>query len=249
MKLAVYTLAYNEEKIIHHFINHYKQFCNKIVVYDNMSTDNTKRIAEEAGCEVIQWEAPGGGLNDQSYLDIKQECYKNDQDYDYVMVTDCDEYFTHSEGVQAFVEYLKKCKKEGITVPKVQGFNMVGDVDSTTIPDIIQGVPSKSYSKRCIFKPTLNMKWTFGCHPQHSQGLLDATKNVIESPTTEIHLLHYKYINLKYVIDRHRQYSERLSNFNKDRGLAVHYDYGVDVIEKEYADIFKSSIKVIKNGS
>ena len=53
MKIACYTITYNEELMLPHFIKHYKQFCDKIVVYDNMSTDRTKEIALDNGCEVI----------------------------------------------------------------------------------------------------------------------------------------------------------------------------------------------------
>ena len=46
MDITVYTIAYNEELMIPHFIAHYrKQFPNcKIVVFDNESTDNTIKV-------------------------------------------------------------------------------------------------------------------------------------------------------------------------------------------------------------
>ena len=107
MKIACYALAYNEEIILPQFINHYKKFCDKIVIYDNMSTDNTKQIALDSGCEVVSWEAPGGGLNDQCYLDIKSNCYKKDRlDYDWVMTVDADELYSHKDGVEGLLSCL-----------------------------------------------------------------------------------------------------------------------------------------------
>lgn len=246
MRIACYALAYNEETMLPQFIEHYKQFCDKIVIYDNMSTDNTKEIALDSGCEVISWEAPGGGLNDQCYLDIKSNCYKADRnDYDWVMTVDADELYSHKDGVNGLLECLEKYKKQGITLPKVRGYNMVGEDDNNLdISKIHKGVADISYSKRCIFNPSLNMNWDYGCHPQHSQRYLDSIPGVVESPEEEVLLYHYKYINLQYVIDRHASYNKRQSEFNKSRNLAVHYAYGKDKIVQEYLDLKNNSTDV-----
>ena len=247
MKIACYALAYNEEIILPHFIEHYKKFCDKIVIYDNMSTDNTKQIALDNGCEVVSWEAPGGGLNDQCYLDIKSNCYKADRnDYDWVITVDSDELYSHKDGVAGLLSCLEKYKREGVTLPKVRGYNMIGeDEESLDISQINKGVVDISYSKRCIFDPVLDMAWHFGCHPQHSQRFVDNIPGVVESSEEEVLLYHYKYINLDYVISRHLSYSDRLSSFNKQRGLAVHYEYSKEKIMQEYLDL-KSKAEVVK---
>ena len=183
MKIACYALAYNEEVILPSFIEHYNKFCDKIVIYDNMSTDNTKQIALDNGCEVISWEAPGGGLNDQSYLDIKSNCYKENRgSYDWVITVDSDEFYSHKGGVDGLVSCLEDYTKLGVTLPKVTGYNMVGtDDNNLDINKITKGVRDVSYSKRCIFNPMLNMKWDFGCHPQHSERHLKDIAGVVES--------------------------------------------------------------------
>ena len=239
MKIACYALAYNEEIILPQFINHYKKFCDKIVIYDNMSTDNTKQIALDSGCEVVSWEAPGGGLNDQCYLDIKSNCYKKDRlDYDWVMTVDADELYSHKDGVEGLLSCLDTYKRTGVTLPKVRGYNMVGvDEDNLDISKINKGAIDISYSKRCIFNPSLDMKWDFGCHPQHSQRYIDSIPGVIESSEEEVLLYHYKYINLDYVIKRHSSYLDRMSSFNRQRGLAVHYGYSEEKIVQEYLDL------------
>ena len=44
--ITIYTFTYNEELLIKFMIDHYKlRFPNcKIIVYDNESTDNTKKL-------------------------------------------------------------------------------------------------------------------------------------------------------------------------------------------------------------
>jgi len=247
MKIACYALAYNEEMILPQFIDHYKKFCDKIVIYDNMSTDNTKQIALDNGCEVISWEAPGGGLNDQCYIEIKSQCYKQDREhFDWVMTVDSDELYTHKNGVGGLLSCLERYKKQGVTLPKIKGYNMVGpEKDCTDITKITKGVEDISYSKRCLFSPKLDMMWSWGCHPQHSAEFVKNVSGVVESEESDILLYHYKYINLDYVINRHAAYSKRMSSFNKERGLAVHYDYEEERVRSEYLDLKNKAVEVI----
>ena len=58
-------MAYNEAVLLQFMINHYRiRFpdCN-IVIYDNQSTDDTKKIALENGCEVVEFNS-NGEVND-----------------------------------------------------------------------------------------------------------------------------------------------------------------------------------------
>jgi len=242
MKIACYALAYNEEIILPQFINHYKKFCDKIVIYDNMSTDNTKQIALDNGCDVISWEAVGGGMNDRAHIEIKENCYKKErEEFDWVITVDADELYSHKDGVDGLLKCLEKYKKQGVTLPKVQGYNMVGeDESSLDISKITKGAKELSYSKRCIFDPSLDMKWSFGCHPQHGNHLKDI-QGVVESSDAEVLLYHYKYINLPYVIDRHTAFNKRQSEFNKSHILNVHYAYGQEKIKEEYVSILKGA--------
>jgi glycosyltransferase involved in cell wall biosynthesis len=248
MKIACYALAYNEELMLPHFIKHYKQFCDKIVIYDNMSTDNTKQIALDNGCDVITWESSDKGLNDQCYIDIKSNCYKKDREnFDWVLTIDTDEFYTHKNGIDSLLSTLEKYKKNGITLPKVQGYNMVGSSSLESIDSVFninEGVPSVSYSKRCIFNPKINMNWSWGCHPEHGKKYLNHP-SIIESECAELLLLHYKFINLDYVIQRHNYYKNRLSTFNKAYGLGIHYTYEEEKIAEEYKSLLQQKVKVI----
>lgn len=248
MKIACYALAHNEELMLPHFIKHYKQFCDKIVIYDNMSTDNTKQIALDNGCEVVQWESPDKKLNDQCYIDIKSNCFKKDRDhYDWVMTVDSDEFYTHKDGIDKFLSTLDGYKKTGVTLPKIQGFNMVGNISIHSIKSIFnidEGVPSVSYSKRCLFNPKVDITWSWGCHPEHSKKYIN-NSTIIESKDTEIILLHYKFINLDYVVQKHFYYKSRLSDFNKTYGLGIHYTYEEEKIVEEYKSLLQQKVKVI----
>ena len=236
MKIACYALAYNEEQILPHFIDHYKKFCDKIVIYDNMSTDNTKELSLDLGCEVIQWEAKGGGLSDQSYLDIKSNCYKQDRkEYDWVITVDSDEFITHKDGDDFFIKSMEEYTTAGVMLPKVKGYNMFSwDHDlSESFDKIKEAVPSDSYSKSVVFNPLLDISWEPGCHVCH---------NINDSKDEQIVLKHYKFINYNYVVRRSSFFGSRLSEDNKQKGHGTHYTWSEEKWLAYYKDLEKGKI-------
>lgn len=231
MKIACYTIAYNEELMLPHFIKHYKKFCDKIVVYDNMSTDNTKQIALDSGCDVIQWEAPGGGLNDSCYLSIKSNCYKADKDvYDWAIVLDCDEFITHKRGDDKVKEELENLKNNHKYLPDVEGYNMFSwDHDFTEdLARIQHAIPDKLYSKSVIFNPKLDMSWHPGCHISNLEN---------DETNSGFVLKHYKFINYEYIVKRSKLFSERLSETNKRMRWGTHYLNSEQEWRKTFVDL------------
>lgn len=219
MKIACYAIAYNEELMLPHFISHYKKICDKIVIYDNMSTDKTKEIALDNGCEVIQWEAPGGGLNDLMYLNIKSNCFKKDRDnYSWAITVDIDEFISHVDGENKFLETLEKFSSDGVKLPDVSGVNMFSwDHDLKNSLDSIKSyIPSQSYSKSVVFDTSLDISWHPGCHICNIEN---------DALNSGIILKHYKFINFEHVISRSELFNKRLSETNKLHGHGIHYTW------------------------
>ena len=57
MKVTVFLFCYNEELLLPHSINHYRKTFPDVEFYidDNESTDNSIKIAQELGCNVISF--------------------------------------------------------------------------------------------------------------------------------------------------------------------------------------------------
>mgnify|MGYP003885661107 CR=1 FL=1 len=45
-KIHLYSICYNEQVMLPHFIDHYSSFCDKLFIYDNFSTDLSSDICK-----------------------------------------------------------------------------------------------------------------------------------------------------------------------------------------------------------
>ena len=89
--ITIYTIAYNEEIMLPHFIKWYRErFPNcRIVIHDNESTDDTVKIALENNCEVISFDTKNK-FEDAIHMNIKNQCWKEAKT-NWVIVCDTDE--------------------------------------------------------------------------------------------------------------------------------------------------------------
>lgn len=226
--ITIYCLCFQEELMIQHFINHYRAMfpgC-RIIFYDNYSIDKTTWIAWNNDCEVNLYDT-AGKLSDQTYLEIKNNCWK-DAKTDWVAIVDTDEHCVID------AEMLKREEEIGNTIIKFAGINMVNHEDSLDISKITRGFRAPSYDKFYIFnKSKVNeINYGMGCHSASPEG-------EIKLSTIEYTCRHYKYINVEYMIKRHKMFASRMSDDNLKRGLGGHYLYSEETIRKEFQDAIK----------
>ncbi|HXP49876.1 MAG TPA: glycosyltransferase family 2 protein [Bacteroidia bacterium] len=207
MRIIAYFINFNDSFYIPFFAKHYGKFCEKIIMYDNYSTDNSVELAESLRIEVRTF-GRRGVLDDQHYLDVKNHCWKEQRDkgIDYVIVVDADE-FVHFDTLSG-------------TCPKVIGYNMISDnLPVNDIYEISTGSYSESYSKQAIFCPNalIEINYVHGCHRNNKIG--DCFDN-----ESKVKLLHYRQIGgIQRMLDRHAEYRKRMSTFNLQHGMGIHY--------------------------
>jgi len=234
--IDIFTITYNEEKIIPYFIKHYSQYGN-ITIYDNYSTDDTEKIALENGVKVIKYDS-NNQIRDDLYLEIKNNCWK-DSEADWVIVCDADEFIYHPDLIN-----MLKATKSTIFVPA--GYDMVSETFPTTdsqIYDEIQfGTPSSGMCKMCLFNPKeiKEIDFTPGCHSAYPKGNVIKQKN-----DPDLKLLHMKALSREYVINKHKVYSKRLSAENNKHGWGYHYHWDDKTIHNYFNKTIKNSKKVI----
>lgn len=221
MKIHAHILAWNEERILPFTLDYYSIICEKIFIYDNMSTDSSDEIYKKyPKVEVTKWDS-GNEINEINYVNIKSEEYKKrsrGQGVDWVIVCDCDEFIYHENLLDKLNEY----KQLGITVPRIDGHDMVSTefpkYDGELITTKIK-TGSKTYEPMCkniIFHPDLDIKYGIGGHSFNS---VDGKF----SDEREIKLLHYKFLGKEYVKNIYISRAKRLSSFNKQHKFGEHY--------------------------
>jgi hypothetical protein len=220
MIIHAHILAFNEEKILPFTLDYYSNICDKIYIYDNMSTDSSDEIYKRyPKVTVIKWNS-NNEINELNYLNIKNNGYKlsREDNADWVIVCDTDEFLYHPR----LLEKLEHYKNEGITVPKIDGHDMVSEsfpeYDGELITKKIK-TGSEVYPPFCkniVFNPKIDAKFGIGGHSFQSN-------NTINSSSPELKLLHYKFLGVEYVENIYKSRMERLSEFNKQHKFGEHY--------------------------
>ncbi len=183
-------------------------------MYDNHSTDDSVKIAEAHGFEVIPFGTPGE-LNDKEYLEIKNNCWKGNTD-DFVIVGDADEFVYHP----TILTTLAICKLNEYTILNTKGFNIFSEnMPEGDIFTVKTGVFDENYSKKAVFDPkkVAEIGYIYGCHRAKPTGIIKET-------TPFLTLFHYRNIGgPQKLAERHAIYRPRMAKINLKLGLGVHY--------------------------
>ena len=164
----------------------------QMTILDNESTDNSTEIAKNLGCK-IKTVNTDNILNIFTFHNIRNELWKTSE-ADWIIICDMDEYLCMNQ------RDLDEEEKNGATLIKTQGYNMVADSQSPTLSDITigeinQGIEDKHYSKTICFNKNFIHHMAYGagghlCFP--------AGKRVQYSKKT-YPLYHFKYLGFEYL--------------------------------------------------
>jgi len=236
--LTIYTLTYNEEKLIEFFINHYRNnFPNcEIIIYDNESTDNTVEIAKKNNCKVITYRTDNK-LSDAEYLNIKNNCWKTSES-EWVIVCDCDELLEINQ------EQLQTEANNLVNIIKPTGYSIMNFNDNIPISEMKYGFRDIGFDKCVLFNKNKisEINYQPGAHTCNPIVIFGYN---LKYNVNNFRLLHYKYLNIDYTIERHKMFYERLSSNNKQKGWGIHYGFSPESIVKFYNDKKNTLIKIL----
>lgn len=231
MKIRLCTLTWNEEKFLPYFLDYYSTFCDKIVIFDNYSTDKTDEIVKRYDKVELRRYSSGNQISDSLYLSLKNNAYKKDrEDYDWQIVVDADEILFHPHIRELLASYME----QGITLPQTRGFQMISQVFPSDLSQPIYksvncGIYNPSYSKFVVFNPkSVTINYNTGCHACSPAG------NVKKSKVCDLKLLHYKFLSYDYLLTRYNQYKQRLSDENKDNKWGHQYLMNKSQLYREF---------------
>lgn len=242
MKVHIYILCFNEEIFIESTINHYRTHFPSahIVIMDNHSTDRSRDIATEKGCEVRLFET--GGHQDELLLrDIRNNIWKDIHE-GWVIMCDMDEWLEATE------HDLDDEEQKGTTVLETSGYNVTGksqksDLSDIHLDDIWEGVYESNMCKRVCFRRPhiLDMRYGLG---MHTSDPLAARGFDVRLSTKKYVLRHMYLLGLEYLIDKHRRRYERNELGRRLGFYNGHYTLDTDAITKLYDDALSRSISI-----
>lgn len=211
--IHLYTICWNEEAMLGFFFRHYDRFVDKYIFFDDGSDDKTLDIL--SGHPNVETR-PMPRLDVDSYVlasqNIFNNCWKDSRGKaDWVIITAVDEYLYHP----AFLDYLTKCDKAGITAIPTLGYQMLSNnfppKGIHLIEEIQSGAPWNRMNRLSLFKPDAlkETNYGFGQHRAHPEGI------VIYPSKDELMNLHYKYLSLEHTFKRHKELEKKLGSVDK----------------------------------
>lgn len=240
MKIHLYTLCYNEEHILPFVLEHYAKLCDKIVVYDNNSTDRSLEIMK--ACPLVEVRPLGAvGFDDVRNIEIKNNCWKESRGIaDWVIVADMDELLYVDKS------YLQRMTDAGVTIVKPHGYNMISEtypVEGMPITkQITRGMYDPQYSKAILFNPDAlrEIGYEPGAHICHPTGLV-----AWNEPDDNIKLLHYHHLTLAKVLNKHAETFHRINKDNLAHGMGVQCAWSTEEHTKNFYGLLRDAKEVI----
>lgn len=246
IKILGVTLTYNNEDKIPYVMPYYERMkIDKLIVYDNQSTDRTVEMLKKYPFVEIR-----SYYTERYSEDLVREFKQNVQDefrgqYHWCISTYFDEVF-YAERDFREVLYDKMC--EGKTYFMKTGLNLfsrtfpptdngklihenIGRGSLWTADDDVIGI----YGSKIELFDMNKLYVTYnenGCHQCALSGLISPFED-------EISFFHIKFIDFNFIVESSKLYSER----TKDTDIAC-YDYFVDNMEKVYDMMEKKAISV-----
>ncbi|MBS0559828.1 MAG: glycosyltransferase family 2 protein [Proteobacteria bacterium] len=240
MTVVLFSILWNEERMLPFFFRHYDRWIDRYVMYDDRSTDVTLELLAAHPRVKIQHFSRAALdsfvlsallLHDQ----VWKECRGN---ADLVVITAVDELLHHPD----MAGYLARCKQADATAIPALGFQMAAP-DFPSPGEWLaatrrRGAPLAQMNKLSIFDPDRIAETNYrpGRHWARPEGA------VVIPAADEVVNLHYKYLGLAHVAQRHRLLATGLGLLDRAAQWGSQYDWSDAVLKAEWEAFLANAV-------
>jgi glycosyltransferase involved in cell wall biosynthesis len=236
MQIHLYTLSWNEAKILPFFFRHYDRFVDRYFFFDDGSDDGTLEMLEDhPRVEVRKLERKFPSFL-QSATHVRNNAWKASRGVaDWVIATDVDEHLYHED----IRSYLAGCRSRGVTWLPALGYQMITPAfpedGALLCRDHRMGVPYRLFDKVGLFDPDAIAETNFvpGRHFASPSGRIQYDdRDVLLN-------LHYKYLGADFVNRRYAELLSKIGSDKADEGAVDHWALHASQVEtwmKAWAD-------------
>lgn len=166
-KVWVYTFAWNEAAMMPFFLRHYSVFADRIIVFDEHSTDGTREMLESHPLvEIRDWDK---GMNDMLFLDTIHHTYREARGQaDWIMWPDVDEFLYTPDLLSELRGPHSILGSHGLALIKTADHPTVVDDGKSQIYDLVKtGFRQENEDKYITWKPEIEVQFKVGRHELH----------------------------------------------------------------------------------
>jgi glycosyltransferase involved in cell wall biosynthesis len=206
LKVDVYTITYNEGKLLPYFLRHYETFADRIFAWDDGSDDGTVDILKSHP-KVTILPHHIGRLDDLYFVRYLWPQYRiySRGSADWVICAESDEFVYHED----ILWKLGELGKRGFYRVFCNGYEMFHNRFPATNGQIYDearfGLFSEKFSKPIVFSPSCDMKWKPGRH--HCSREKKSVRD------TGIIILHYRLLGYDFYMDKMRKHYDRVVRY------------------------------------
>ncbi len=249
----LYVICYNEERILPYFLKYYSEHVDKIILFDNQSTDRTRAIAENCQNVEVRSLNTSGKFSELALMETRNTCWR-DATSDFCIVCDADEFLYFNGG--SLKEFIRSCTGYDVYVPV--GFDMVSRIfptfDESYLWDKIKnGAISPGFLKPVLFnrRSIMAMNFAPGSHSDKPKRIDRRRHRIYNSLSHgyKLRLLHYKYIGLDLLYEKHvkDRRSRMIASEFEQHKFGAHYLEAKENLEAIFLFLEKKSINVFQS--
>jgi hypothetical protein len=209
-RVWVFAHCRNERALAPYFVRHYSLFAERIIIFDDKSTDGTPEYLSKQP-KVTVHPLEDDCLDEDKLLRLAYDVLPRAAGHaDWCIWADMDEFVHHENMLEALQRHEEHdaimtlgFNMMGAPLPQDDGFSQLTDIYNT-------GVRAPVYSKPIIVRPDCLIRWSRGKHTidNNSVRMSPWPSEQIADPWT-IKLLHYRYLTPEYTRLRNARQFER----------------------------------------